>query len=60
MFTFYFMPNSCKWCLNHMWSNGQIDGPLKMVAREQLVSCATPKIGLFHFVYMAELQNINK
>ena len=46
--------------LKCMWSNGQIDVPLKMVAREWLVSCATPKIGLFHFVYMAELQNINK
>ena len=43
-----------------MWSNGHIDGPLKMVVREWLVSCARAKIGLFHFVYMAELQNINK
>ena len=46
--------------LNCMWSNSQIDGPLKMVAREWLVSCATGEIGLFQFVYMAELQNINK
>ena len=46
--------------LNCMWSNGQIDGPLKMVAREWLVSHATGEIGLFNFVYMAELQNINK
>ena len=43
-----------------MWSNGQIHGPLKKVAREWLVSCVTPEISLFHFVYMAELQNINK
>ena len=30
-----------------MWSNGQIDGPLKMVAREWLVPHATGEIGLF-------------
>ena len=57
---FYFAPNSCKWHLNCMWSNGRIDGPLKMVAREQLVSHALAKIGLFHILYMVELQNINK
>ena len=33
---------------------------LKMVVREWLLSCATAEIGLFDFVYMAELQNINK